>query len=225
MQADDITRETPVGLLAAKAPATTRVFQRHGIDFCCGGGTPLGEACASSGVSFDGVLAELAEELAPDREDARSWVGAPPVELIEHILEAYHRPLDEELPRIDAMARKVLEVHGDKDPERLGQLVQTFGALKAELEQHMQKEEQILFPMIREGHGAMAGGPVQVMRLEHDGAGQALARIRALTNDFTPPEEACTTWRALYQALAEFERAMHEHIHLENNVLFPAVLG
>lgn len=225
MQATDITRETPVGKLAAEAPSTTRVFARHGIDYCCGGGVALGVACDASGVAFDGVLAELTDELTTKDEASRSWVDAPLDELIDHILEAFHRPLDEELPRIEGMLRKVFEVHGDKDPERLGALVNTFTALKAELEQHMLKEERILFPMIRQGQGAMAGGPVHVMRLEHDGAGEALARLRTLTDDFTPPDGACTTWRALYHALGEFEQAMHTHIHLENNVLFPNALG
>ncbi|MDJ0974271.1 MAG: iron-sulfur cluster repair di-iron protein [Planctomycetota bacterium] len=225
MQATEITKETPVGKLAAEAPATTRVFARHGIDYCCGGGVALGAACEARGVAFDGVLAELTDELTAKDTDLKSWVGAPLEELIDHIIEAFHRPLEEELPRIDGMLRKVFEVHGDKDPERLAELVNTFSALKAELEQHMLKEERILFPLIRQGQGAMAGGPVHVMRLEHDGAGEAIARLRALTDDFTPPAEACTTWRALYHALAEFEEAMHTHIHLENNVLFPSALG
>ena len=225
MQATEITKDTLVGNLAAEAPATTRVFQRHGIDFCCGGGVPLGEACATRGLPFETVAEELQHELTTREDDTESWAGAALPALIDHILATYHRPLDEELPRIDAMARKVFEVHADKDPENLGKLVATFGALKAELEQHMMKEEQILFPMIQQGAGAQADGPVHVMRMEHDDAGSALKILRQVTNDFTPPEGACTTWRALYAALADFERDMHEHIHLENNILFPRALG
>jgi regulator of cell morphogenesis and NO signaling len=224
MSPTEITKDTPVGQIAAAAPLATRVFARHGIDFCCGGGVPLEAACADRDLQVDAVLEEIDGELRASDEAAVSWEGSAPDALIEHILETYHRPLDEELPRLEAMARKVHMVHGEKDPERLGALVATFTALKAELEQHMAKEEQILFPMIREGHSAMAGGPISVMHAEHDDAGAALRKLRELTDDYTPPAGACNTWRALWHGLADLERSLHEHIHLENNVLFPAVL-
>jgi len=225
MQTTDFTPETPVGELAAAAPLATRVFARHGIDFCCGGGLPLTEACAAAGKDIDDVMAELRAELAEPEDDTESWAGAPLPHLIDHILQTYHRPLDEEMPRIEGMARKVQQVHGDKDPERLGGIVTTFCALKSELEQHMMKEEGILFPMIRGGNGFMAEGPVGVMRYEHEEAGAMLRKLRELTNDYTVPEGACNTWRALWHALADFERSLHEHIHLENNILFPRALG
>jgi regulator of cell morphogenesis and NO signaling len=123
------------------------------------------------------------------------------------------------------MARKVLDVHHDKAPEMLSELVDVYVALKVELEQHMAKEEQILFPMIQQGRGSMAEGPVFVMHQEHEEAGRALARLRSLTNDYTVPEEACNTWRALWHRLAALEVSLHEHIHLENNVLFPRALA
>jgi regulator of cell morphogenesis and NO signaling len=219
-----LTPTTPVGRLAAEAPLATRVLARHGIDYCCGGGVPLADACAARGLSVESVLAEIHRELVGS-EGVEGWTGAPLDALIDHILSTYHRPLDQELPRIDAMARKVLGVHGDKDPQRLRAIVSTFAALKAELEQHMRKEEVILFPMIRQGHGPMAEGPIAVMQMEHDEAAVALRRLRELTDDFTVPEGACNTWRALWHALADFERAMHEHVHLENEVLFPRALG
>ncbi len=224
MQSPDFDKSTPVGRLAAAAPLATRVFARHGIDFCCGGGVPLGQACETRGVAVDAVLEELRAELREPSEDGRSWDGAPLPDLIEHILQTYHRPLDEELPRIEAMARKVHQVHGDKDPERLAKMLATFLALKADLEQHMQKEEQILFPMIRSGDGAMASGPVGVMEHEHEEAGGMLRTLRSVTDDYVPPEGACNTWRALWHGLADLERALHEHIHLENNILFPRAL-
>lgn len=220
-----ITPETPVGHIAAEAPLATRVFARHGIDFCCGGGVPLMQACTTRGVEVDTVIEEINTELQGTDGETETWTNAPLDTLIDHILAVYHRPLDEELPRIEAMARKVYAVHGDKDPERLAALVQTFTALKAELEPHMMKEEQILFPMIKSGNGAMAQGPVMVMRHEHDDAGGMLKRLRELTDDYVPPAGACNTWRALWSALADLERSLHEHIHLENNVLFPRALG
>jgi len=225
MQTIDFTPETPVGELAAAAPLSTRVFARHGIDFCCGGGRPLAEACTAAGQNVDDVMADLRTELAEHEDDTESWAGAPLPHLIDHILQTYHRPLDEEMPRIEAMARKVNQVHGDKDPERLGGILTTFCALKSELEQHMMKEEAILFPMIRSGDGTMAEGPVSVMRYEHEEAGAMLRKLRELTNDYAVPEGACNTWRALWHGLADFERSLHEHIHLENNILFPRALG
>ncbi len=225
MQNTEFDKETPVGHLAAAAPLSTRVFARHGIDFCCGGGVPLAQACATRGLDVETVLADVRNELQSSSESPESWVEAPLVALMEHIVTTYHRPLDEELPRIDAMARKVLMVHGEKDPEQLGGIVETFAALKADLEQHMQKEEQILFPMIAQGQGSTTAGPVSVMHEEHENAGAMLRRLRELTNDYTVPEAACNTWRALWHALADLERALHEHIHLENNILFPRALG
>jgi len=225
MTTTDFTQDTPVGQIATRAPLATRVFARHGIDFCCGGGLPLTQACARREVAVDDVLAEIQTELASSEGEVASWEGAPLDALIEHILATYHRPLDEELPRIEAMARKVHAVHGDKDPERLGAMLKTYLALKADLEPHMMKEEQILFPMILAGEGAMAGGPVHVMQMEHEEAGGLLRRLRELTDDYTPPEGACNTWRALWHAFADLERSLHEHIHLENNILFPSALG
>jgi regulator of cell morphogenesis and NO signaling len=151
------------------------------------------------------------------------WNDADLPDLIDHILVTYHRPLDHELPRIDAMAHKVREVHGHKD-ESLAELLMVFRALKAELESHMAKEEQILFPMIRDGDGVMADGPINVMEDEHESAGAALKRLRELTNDYAVPDGACNTWRALWAGLAMLETELHDHIHLENNILFPRAL-
>jgi len=218
---------TPVGRIATQHPLATRVFHRHQIDFCCGGGRSLEEACRARGLDPEAILAELRQELAaagPVAETTR-WDEAPVEDLIRHILVTYHEPLKEELPRLEAMARKVHEVHGEKDPERFRSLLQVFLALKDELDQHLLKEERILFPMIQAGQGATAGGPISVMEHEHDSAGAALRRLRELTGDYRVPEEACNTWRALWAGLEDLERALHEHIHLENNILFPRVLG
>ncbi|HXV75572.1 MAG TPA: iron-sulfur cluster repair di-iron protein [Candidatus Polarisedimenticolaceae bacterium] len=217
----NIHPETTVGRIATEHPLATRVFARHGIDFCCGGGKPLAEVCQRRGLDVASVVAEIERELAePDSAEGR-WDQAPLADLIDHIVSSYHRPLKTELPRLEALARKVVDVHRDKRPE----LLSVFLGLKTELEQHMGKEELILFPMIKRGQGALAGGPVSVMEHEHDVAGNALERMRELTDDFRVPAEACNSWRALWHGLAALEREMHQHIHLENNILFPRALA
>ena len=218
------TSETKVGQLAAQHPLATRVFARHGIDFCCGGGEPLGAVCAGKGLDTEGVLAEIRQELTDTADTGNRWDEAPLPELVDHILLTYHQSLYEELPRLEGMARKVLNVHRDKDPEMLSKLFATFLDIEAELKQHMLKEEQILFPLIKQGQGAQTGGPVAVMEQEHEAMGEALRRVRKLTNDFTVPAEACNTWRALWHGLEALEKDLHLHIHLENNILFPRAM-
>ena len=220
-----ITADRTVGELAVEHPLATRVFARHRIDFCCGGGKPLSEACEARNLDIEMILAEIQKELTRNDVAAQRWDEAPLKDLIEFILFNFHRPLDEELPRLETMAGKVLNVHREKAEAMLSDLLSTLQGLKAELEQHMAKEEQILFPMIQQGQGAMAGGPISVMEQEHETAGSALARLRTLTNDYELPEGACNTWRALWHGLAALEESLHEHIHLENNILFPRALS
>ena len=219
-----IQAHTPVGEIATSHPLATRVFARHQIDFCCGGGAELQAACAERSLDVETVLAEIQTELATNDDPGRDWASAPLDEIIDHILRKYHAPLREELPRLDAMAQKVHTVHGEKDPETLGGIARTVAALRAELESHMMKEEQILFPLIEAGQGAAAHGPVHVMEQEHASAGAALATLRRYTNGYTVPDEACNTWRALWHGLKALESELHDHIHLENNILFPRAL-
>ncbi|HFE47260.1 MAG TPA: iron-sulfur cluster repair di-iron protein [Nannocystis exedens] len=225
MSTSSLTADTPVGKIAAEQPLATRVFARHGIDFCCGGDVPLSQACSERNIDVDEILGEIQREASMTAGDSVVWEHAPLGTLIDHILKTYHRPLDEELPRLEALARKVWTVHGKKEPEQLGGIVDTYEPLMHELFSHMRKEEQILFPMIRQGRGAMAVGPVQVMRHEHEEAGALLRRLRELTDNYTVPAAACATWRALWHGLADLERSLHEHIHLENNILFPRALA
>ena len=213
-----------VGHVATEHPMATKVFARHGIDFCCGGGKPLSDVCDAKGLDIQVILGEIATALSTTASDVRRWNEADLEDLIDHILEAYHGPLREELPRLEFMARKVLLAHGDKQPDVLPDLLSTFLALKAELESHMMKEEQILFPMIRQGRGTAAYGPITVMESEHASAGAALEHLRELTNDYEVPPGACNTWRALWYGLADLEESLHQHIHLENNILFPRSL-
>lgn len=208
--------------LVTTRPAASRVLHRHGLDFCCGGRERLADACAAKGLDVASVLAELAGEEERPGESVR-WDERELEELIEHLLENFHAPHREELPRLTEMAAKVERVHADKPTCPKG-LAEHLRAMTEELDLHMQKEEQVLFPMVRAGRGRMAAMPIQVMEEEHRDAGQALATLRRLAHDFVAPEEACNTWRALYLGLAEFERDLMQHVHLENNVLFPRVL-
>lgn len=214
-----------VGQLAAENPLATKVFGRYGIDFCCGGGKPLRDVCRDLGLDAETILREVGLESTGSITSGERWDHAPLNDLILHILAAYHRPLDAELPRLAALARKVLDVHREKQPEQLTELVSVFTGLKVDLEEHMAKEEQILFPMIRRGEGMLADGPIAMMAEEHEAAGAALGRLRELTDGYQVPEAACNSWRALWHGLASLEEALHQHIHLENNILFPRALG
>jgi regulator of cell morphogenesis and NO signaling len=209
--------------LAARRPLSVAVLQRHGIDFCCGGQRPLEAACATAGIDTTALLAEV--EQAEDTGDAGiRWDEAPLPTLIDHLIERHNRPLDAELPRIEAMARRVLKVHGPRDPERFEKLLELVLALRAELEPHMVKEEAVLFPWILRGNGRDAGAPVRVMLMEHEAVGALLQGLRDTTDDFVVPLVACATWRALWQGLEALEADLHQHIHLENNILFPRAL-
>jgi regulator of cell morphogenesis and NO signaling len=221
MPSSRVSPQATVGRLAAEHPLSTRVFARHGIDFCCGGGRALGEVCLERGLDPVAVVAEIEELLAGPRAAETSWDDVPLAEVVRHVLDAFHAPHREELPRLEAMARKVHAVHGAKDPARLAELWRIVATLRRELEDHMAKEERVLFPLIAAGRGATAARPIAVMEAEHEVAGALLRRIRELTDDFRVPEGACNTWRALWAGLETFERDLHEHVHLENNVLFP----
>lgn len=214
------TIDSPLAELAVRLPAATQVFHRHRLDFCCHGRRSLQEACRSKSLDPDALLAEITATPAP--ADARTWAERPLPELIDHILTRYHAPLREELARLLAMARKVEAVHGAKPTCPRG-LADHVMLVRAELEAHLEKEERILFPMIRAGQPAQM--PVQVMTREHDDHAAHLAQTRALTNDYQAPPGACTTWRALFLGLRTLEQDLMDHIHLENYVLFPRALA
>ncbi|UYG09746.1 iron-sulfur cluster repair protein YtfE [Halomonas sp. M4R1S46] len=164
------------------------------------------------------MVAKL-EALPGGESDERDWQSASDEALIDHILTRYHDLHRQQLPELVRMARRVEQVHGERDTCPNG-LADLLTAIHQEMESHMQKEEQILFPMLRRGLGAQARGPITVRRHEHDDHGEHLERLAALTDDITPPKGACTTWRALYTGLREFRDDLMQHIHLENNLLF-----
>lgn len=205
-----------IGQIAVNLPGSTAVFRRLKLDFCCGGQVPLQQACNSKGLPLDAVLAELA------LLDRSSEVPASesPEAMIEHILARYHAVHREQLPELIRMARRVEAVHRESPdvPQGLAAHLET---MEAELLEHMDKEEQVLFPMIQGEGQSLVSGPIRVLREEHTGHGQMLERLMALTGDATPPTGACNTWRALYAGIAQLSDDLINHIHLENNLLFP----
>ena len=224
-----ITPDTAVAAIATESPATIRVFQQHHIDFCCGGKLPLREACAREALDVEAIVAEL-QAAAAGGGQARNWQDAPLADLVAHIQSRYHRHLYEELPRLSTMLTKVLQRHGDRLGETLEPLAATFDFLQQDLLHHMRREDAVLFPAIvsrteAPGRAPFLAQAVEVMERDHAQAGDALARIRELTHGYQPPTDACPTFRGLYYGLSELESDMHEHVHLENHILFPRALA
>ena len=215
-----------VGEIVAERPSQSRIFQAFGIDFCCQGGRTLREACEKKCIAAESVIEQLEAELRDKPAPEVNPAVFPPDQLADHIVAKHHRYLRDELPRLHAMAARVAQVHGAHTLS-LVEVYEVFSDMAAELAEHMIKEEQVLFPAIKamvrgESAPMPLDGPIACMLHEHDDAGEALARLRELTNGFTPPPEACNTYRALFAGLAELEEDLHVHIHLENSVLFPA---
>jgi len=205
-----------IGQIAVDLPGSTAVFRRLKLDFCCGGQTPLAEACEDKRLSLPEVLAELAQLDRP----ANETVPKSADEMIDHILTRFHAVHREQLPELIRMARRVEAVHRD-NPQVPQGLSAHLEAMENELLNHMNTEETILFPALRAGVGLKARGPIQVMRDDHIGHGQMLERLMQLTDNGNPPPGACNTWRALYAGVAQLSDDLIDHIHLENNLLFP----
>ena len=228
------TTDLSVGQIAAEFPAAVRVFEKHGIDFCCGGKIPVTEACGRKGLDPAVLLAEIDQAIQAPAEDATDWLSAPLAALIDHILDTHHAYMKVQLPRVEALLAKVVQAHGDRHGAMLRAVSAVYGPMKAELDGHLAKEEMVLFPLVRALEGGAQPGsfhcgsvrnPIRVMCMEHDSAGEALVELRRLTGNYAPPEDACNTFRALYFELADMERDLHRHIHLENNILFPRAIA
>lgn len=214
--------------LATAYPAASRIFHRLGLDYCCGGRRALDDACRERGLDPAEVLAAITAEASgpqsgPRPEGDLPWSQRPLGDLVDFIVTRYHQALRRELPELVALADKVETRHAGKAACPAG-LADHLRLVHTAVLEHLDKEERILFPMILAGRGEGAAGPVQVMEHEHRDHAANLARIRELTHDLVPPEEACTSWRALYLRLNALEAELMEHIHLENNVLFPRAL-
>ncbi|MBI3467042.1 MAG: iron-sulfur cluster repair di-iron protein [Planctomycetes bacterium] len=225
--------ERPLGELVRECVDRARVLERLGIDYCCGGKRTLADACRERGLSAEEVERELMAAGTIAGASENDWSQAPLAELVEDILTRHHAYLRSELPRLGDLLNKVVARHADMHAE-LPLLHETFAELWDELRSHMMKEERVLFPYIvrlehavqsrqalPQFHCSSVLQPIAVMEQEHRFVGEALERIRALTNNHEPPADACNSWRALWNGLAELEKDLHLHIHKENNILFP----
>lgn len=223
--------ERTVGQLVAEGPARSRVFERWGIDYCCGGKKNLGEVCAKKGLDAATVVRDIEESDAAPQPEGTDWTQASLTALCDHIQGVHHAYLREALPRLTALTTRVAERHTEKDP-RLAELKAVFDGFRAEMEAHTEREDRILFPAIRSLQSnevnpiaRRISEPIQQMLAEHDDAGAALAKIRELTDGFSPQADACNTHRAMLDALAELELDTHQHVHKENNILFPRAVA
>lgn len=224
-----------VAEIAARSLAAVRVFERYGIDYCCGGQRPLAEACAAKGIDSLTLEWELQEAMAEAPAGERNWPGAPLAELIRHIVDTHHGYLRRELPAISRRLEKVYRVYNRQYGPTLTGLPETFLLFERTLYEHMGQEEAELFRAV-EACDLSGGkepsnwctrlrdpGALQSLRAEHEETGRLLARIRAITEDFRVPSHGCVTYRALMSGLREMEQDLHVHIHLENNILFPRI--
>ena len=226
-----------VAAIAAGSLAAVRVFERLGIDYCCGGKRPLADVCRDKGLDAEGVQHELDAATNVAGAPARDWNTAPLRELATHIVSTHHEYLKREFQPLTERLAKVYRVYNQRYGEALIGLPEVFTGLRSEMEMHMMKEERMLFPAIVAAESAAesgaplpqtpfgtVGNPIRMMEAEHDSAGGALASIRTITRNFEIPDYACVTYRALMDGLKEFEGDLHLHIHLENNILFPRAI-
>jgi regulator of cell morphogenesis and NO signaling len=211
---------TPVGEIVAEAPASARLFELLGIDYCCGGEKTLGEVAATGGHDVGELIGTL-RAMGPAKTGGatRAWADAPLEEVMAHIVGTHHAYLRRELPRLETVVATVVRVHGDSHAE-LAEVGELFLGLQEEIEPHLRMEEEQLFPAILERKpGAKA--LLDRMRTDHDGVGAALHRIRELTSDFEVPKDACVLYKQMLTGLEALERDLHVHVHLENNVFLP----
>ena len=232
----DLSRSTKVGDIATKSPAAAKVLEQAGVDYCCGGSRTLGEACLNAGVSPDEVLQRLRAantQIAPG--DAQ-WTSAPLCDLTRHIQEKHHRYVRGAIQSLRGLLPKVRGKHESSHP-KLAEIDQLFQALGEEMTMHMQKEEHILFPYIDAlersacDHASLeppffqtVRNPIQAMMGEHDSAGDLMKQIRKASCDYAAPADACASFQLLYRELHDFETDLHQHVHLENNILFPRAI-
>ena len=230
-----VMTEKTVRELAVEMPVATRIFEKLGIDYCCGGNRTLAQACQAAQVPLDQAVdsLEVADLTARSSREDRDWQTEPLSELIEHIKNKHHKYVREETARLKPLFDKVCSVHGQHHSE-LVRLKTAFASLAQELAMHMMKEEMVLFPYVVRLEEAVTEkapvvpppfgsvrNPVAMMMHEHDDAGNALREMREASNGYTVPADACVSYQTLYKALAVFEADLHTHIHLENNILFP----
>ncbi len=225
--------EIPIGEIVAEKLSRSRVFERYGLDYCCGGHVPLDKACREKGIDPKEVLDALSKSDTEVKDgDNADWRKAGLTELADHIEATHHTYLKKELPRLNGLMEKVVAAHSGRHHELL-KVAGTLNALTSELTEHLAKEEQMLFPIIRqmdstgdtEFHCGEVANPIRVMEMEHNNAGNALANLRSLTNDYQTPEDGCPTYQALFAGLSELEFDIHQHILKESSILFPRAMA
>jgi len=224
--------------VAIELPQSTRLFETLKLDYCCGGNRPLTEACASIGIEVGEVMGmlESVSQSEPQGNGAVDFQKLPLSELIAHILDTHHVFTKQEMTRLELLSKKVISAHGENHPE-LHKVGALFETLCADLKPHMFKEEQILFPYISALASASlensaapfapfgtVNNPIRMMMMEHDAAGEILRELRTVTSDYRTPSDGCISYHTLYEALEAFEKDLHQHIHLENNILFPRAI-
>lgn len=214
--------------MVTQRPQTARVFEKYNLDYCCGGKRSLSEACAELNIDPGEVEKALTDQIKDSPgADPINLAEATISELCDHIVDVHHTYMKAELPRLTELMARVKKKHGEKHPE-LEELQSTFLAMKAEMQDHTKKEEEVLFPMSKElesantmpaFHCGTICNPLNVMETEHDQTADQLKKIRSLTNDFQVPSDACPSFIALLEGLALMEKDLHMHIHKENNIL------
>jgi regulator of cell morphogenesis and NO signaling len=230
------TFDTTIRDIVAGDFRAAAVFQRHGLDFCCGGERRVADACRDKGLDAAVVLAEIESACHSGEGGAPAFASWDVPTLISHIVGTHHQYVREAIPPLLVHTEKIAAVHGERHPE-LAEVAQLFAGVADEMLSHMFKEERILFPFIQSLHDAASGNrpappapfgtvanPIHMMEMEHDSAGNAMARIHELTGGYEPPADACTTYRVSMQELRAFEEDLHTHVHLENNILFPRAI-
>jgi regulator of cell morphogenesis and NO signaling len=210
--------EMPIGEIAVQFPGATAIFRKHKLDYCCGGGISLAAAVERRGIALADVERQIAELIPQPIE-----LPDDPDQIIDFIIARYHDTHRRELPELIQLARRVERVHADHPGVPNG-LAEFLEQINADLSSHMQKEELVLFPMIRAGH-PMVSAPIAAMQAEHVDHGQSLEELAALTHDMQPPDGACGSWRALYSGVRKLSNDLIDHIHIENNILFPRFMG
>ena len=231
------TSETKVKDIALSNPAARQILEDAGLDYCCGGGKSLHEACLHADVPAEEILNRLRENSRDISPGDANWTSAPLSDLTRHIRERHHRYVREAIVRVQTLLEKVGAKHGENHPE-ITDIQRLFTEVGREMIMHMRKEEQILFPYIdalekaTSAHSSVeppffqtVRNPIHAMMKEHDAAGELVKQIRNASSEYTAPADACTSYKALYQDLREFEADLHQHVHLENNILFPRAVA
>ena len=225
--------QTKVKDIALSNPAARQILEDAGLDYCCGGGKSLHEACLHADVPAEEILKRLRENSKHVSPDEANWASAPLVDLTRHIRDRHHRYVREAIARVQPLLDKVEAKHG-KSHSEIADIRRLFTEVGREMIMHMQKEEQILFPYIdalekaTSAHSSVeppffqtVRNPIHAMMKEHDAAGELVKQIRKASSEYTAPADACTSYKAVYQDLRQFEADLHQHVHLENNILFP----